>query len=102
MARAIGIDLGTTNSVVAVIEGGEPTVIPNAEGERLTPSVVALSPSGERLVGRLARRQAVTNPENTVFSIKRFIGRKFNDPEVQRDIKLVPTRSARRRTATCR
>jgi molecular chaperone DnaK len=90
MARSIGIDLGTTNSVVAVIEGGEPTVIPNAEGERLTPSVVAISPSGERLVGRLARRQAVTNPENTVFSIKRFIGRKFSDPDVQRDIKLVP------------
>jgi molecular chaperone DnaK len=90
MARAIGIDLGTTNSVVAVIEGGEPTVIPNAEGERLTPSVVAISPSGERLVGRLARRQAVTNPENTIFSIKRFMGRKFSDPEVQRDIKLVP------------
>ena len=90
MARAIGIDLGTTNSAVAVIEGGEPTIIPNAEGERLTPSVVAISPSGERLVGRLARRQAVTNPENTVFSIKRFIGRKFSDPDVQRDIKLVP------------
>ncbi len=90
MARAIGIDLGTTNSVVAVIEGGEPTVIPNAEGERLTPSVVAISPSGERLVGRLARRQAVTNPENTVSSIKRFMGRKFSDPEVQRDITLVP------------
>ncbi|HET8629690.1 MAG TPA: molecular chaperone DnaK [Thermomicrobiales bacterium] len=90
MARTIGIDLGTTNSVVAVIEGGEPTVIPNAEGERLTPSVVAMSPSGERLVGRLARRQAVTNPENTIFSIKRFMGRKFSDPEVQRDIKLVP------------
>jgi molecular chaperone DnaK len=90
MARAIGIDLGTTNSVVSVIEGGEPTVIPNAEGERLTPSVVAISPSGERLVGRLARRQAVTNPENTVFSIKRFMGRKFSDPDVQRDIKLVP------------
>ncbi len=90
MARAIGIDLGTTNSAVAVIEGGEPTIIPNAEGERLTPSVVAISPSGERLVGRLARRQAVTNPENTVFSIKRFMGRKFSDADVQRDIKLVP------------
>src|SRR5215211_8858726 len=90
MARTIGIDLGTTNSVVAVIEGGEPTVVPNAEGERLTPSVVAISPSGERLVGRLARRQAVTNPENTIYSIKRFIGRKFDDPEVLRDIKLVP------------
>jgi molecular chaperone DnaK len=90
MARAIGIDLGTTNSVISAIEGGEPTVIPNAEGERLTPSVVAMSPSGERLVGRLARRQAVTNPENTVFSIKRFMGRKFTDAEVQRDLKLVP------------
>ena len=104
MARAIGIDLGTTNSVVSVIEGGEPTVIPNAEGERLTPRWWRSSPSGERLVGRLARRQAVTNPENTVFSIKRFMGRKFTDPEVQRDIKLVPykvTRGAERRRAAC-
>jgi molecular chaperone DnaK len=100
MARAIGIDLGTTNSVVAVIEGGEPTVIPNAEGERLTPSVVAISPSGERLVGRLARRQAVTNPENTVSSIKRFMGRKFSDPDVQRDIKLVPYKISAAPTAT--
>jgi molecular chaperone DnaK len=86
----IGIDLGTTNSVMATIEGGEPTVIPNAEGERLTPSVVAVTPNGERLVGRFARRQAVTNPENTVYSIKRFMGRKFNDPAVQRDKDLVP------------
>ena len=90
MARTIGIDLGTTNSVMATIEGGEPTVIPNAEGERLTPSVVAVTPNGERLVGRFARRQAVTNPENTVFSIKRFMGRKFDDPAVQRDKGLVP------------
>ncbi|MFN8593716.1 MAG: molecular chaperone DnaK [Thermomicrobiales bacterium] len=90
MARTIGIDLGTTNSVMATIEGGEPTVIPNAEGERLTPSVVAVTPSGERLVGRFARRQAVTNPENTVYSIKRFVGRKFDDPSVQRDKALVP------------
>jgi molecular chaperone DnaK len=90
MARTIGIDLGTTNSVMATIEGGEPTVIPNAEGERLTPSVVAVTPNGERLVGRFARRQAVTNPENTIFSIKRFMGRKFNDPSVQRDKELVP------------
>ena len=90
MGRTIGIDLGTTNSVMAAIEGGEPVVIPNAEGERLTPSVVALSNSGERLVGRFARRQAVTNPENTIFSIKRFVGRKFNDPAVERDKKLVP------------
>jgi molecular chaperone DnaK len=86
----IGIDLGTTNSVVATIEGGEPIVIPNAEGERTTPSVVAVTNSGERLVGRLARRQAVTNPENTVFSIKRFMGRRFDDPNVQRDKGLVP------------
>jgi molecular chaperone DnaK len=90
MARTIGIDLGTTNSVMATIEGGEPTVIPNAEGERLTPSVVAVTPSGERLVGRFARRQAVTNPENTIASIKRFMGRKFDDPSVQRDKGLVP------------
>jgi len=90
MGRMIGIDLGTTNSVMATIEGGEPVVIENAEGERLTPSVVAVSSSGERLVGRFARRQAVTNPENTIASIKRFMGRKFNDPAVQRDMKLVP------------
>src|SRR4051794_13567673 len=90
MARMIGIDLETTNSVVATIEGGEPIVIPNAEGERITPSVVATSAQGERLVGRFARRQAVTNPENTIFSIKRFIGRKFNDPAVKRDLELVP------------
>src|SRR3954466_4772909 len=90
MAHVLGIDLGTTNSVMAVIEGGEPTVIPNAEGSRLTPSVVAISKSGERLVGQVARRPAITNPENTIFSIKRFMGRKFNDPDVQRDTKLVP------------
>ena len=90
MARMIGIDLGTTNSVVATIEGGEPIVIPNAEGERTTPSVVALTSGGERLVGRLARRQAVTNPDNTIFSIKRFMGRRFDDPAVQRDKGLIP------------
>ncbi len=90
MSRTIGIDLGTTNSVVAVIDAGKPTVIPNAEGERTTPSVVAETSSGERLVGRIAKRQAVTNPRNTVFSVKRFIGRRFDDPEVQRDLKLVP------------
>ncbi len=90
MTRVIGIDLGTTNSVVAVMEGGEPTVIANAEGSRLTPSVVAMSKSNERLVGQVAKRQAITNPENTIFSIKRFMGRKFNDPDVQRDMKLVP------------
>jgi molecular chaperone DnaK len=90
MGRVIGIDLGTTNSVMAVIEGGEPVVIPNAEGSRLTPSVVAISKTGERLVGQVAKRQAITNPENTIFSIKRFMGRKYSDPEVQRTIKVVP------------
>src|SRR5437870_12370381 len=88
MGRVIGIDLGTTNSCVAVMEGGEPKVIPNAEGFRTTPSVVGFSKSGERLVGLVARRQAVTNPKNTVYSIKRFMGRKFN--EVQSEVKLVP------------
>ncbi len=90
MGKIIGIDLGTTNSVVAVMEGGEPTVIASAEGGRLIPSVVAVNKQGERLVGQLARRQAVMNPENTIFSIKRFMGRKFDDPEVQKAIKLVP------------
>jgi len=90
MARTIGIDLGTTNSVMAVMEGGEATVIPNAEGSRLTPSVVSMSASGERLVGQFAKRQAVMNPENTISSVKRFIGRKFSDASVQRDIKLIP------------
>jgi molecular chaperone DnaK len=92
MAKIIGIDLGTTNSVVAVMEGGEPTVIPAAEGERLIPSVVAVNKNNERLIGRVARNQAVVNPENTVFSIKRFMGRKFSDPEVQRAISRVPYR----------
>jgi molecular chaperone DnaK len=90
MAKVIGIDLGTTNSCMAVMEGGEPVVIPNAEGARTTPSIVAITKTGERLVGQVAKRQAVTNPDNTVFSIKRFMGRKQTDPEVQRDIKLVP------------
>ena len=88
MAKAVGIDLGTTNSVVAVMEGGNPTVIINNEGNRLTPSVVAFTKSGERLVGQLARRQAVLNPENTIYSAKRFIGRRYN--EVQDEIKNVP------------
>ena len=77
--KVIGIDLGTTNSVVAVMEGGQPTVVVNQEGSRLTPSVVAIAKDGERLVGQVAKRQAVTNPENTVFSIKRFMGRKFDE-----------------------
>ncbi|MGE5434661.1 MAG: molecular chaperone DnaK [Candidatus Doudnabacteria bacterium] len=88
MTKTIGIDLGTTNSCMAVLEGGEPTVIENAEGGRTTPSVVAFAPSGERLVGTVAKRQAVTNPQNTVFSIKRFMGRKFD--EVSEEMKIVP------------
>jgi len=90
MGKIIGIDLGTTNSVVAVMEGGEPQVISNAEGGRTTPSVVGFPKSGERLVGQVAKRQAITNPENTIFSIKRFMGRRFDDPEVQRSKGLVP------------
>ena len=88
MGKVIGIDLGTTNSCVAVMEGGQPTVIPNAEGGRTTPSVVAFTKDGERLVGQIAKRQAITNPENTVFSIKRFMGRRYN--EVSSEMKLVP------------
>jgi molecular chaperone DnaK len=90
MAKTIGIDLGTTNSCVAVLEGGQPVVVPNAEGARTTPSVVAFTRNGERLVGSIAKRQAITNPENTVFSIKRFMGRRLLDPEVQQDRALVP------------
>ena len=86
--KVIGIDLGTTNSVVSVMEGGDPVVIPNAEGGRTTPSVVGFSKDGERLVGQIAKRQAVTNPQNTVFSIKRFMGRKM--PEVTDETKRVP------------
>src|SRR4030095_12135283 len=88
MAKVIGIDLGTTNSVVAVMEGGNPTVIPNQEGSRTTPSVVAFTKEGEILVGQVAKRQAITNAENTVFSIKRFMGRRYE--EVQEEIKKVP------------
>lgn len=90
MKRAIGIDLGTTNSCVAIMEGGEPKVIPNSEGGRTTPSVVAFTESGERLVGQIAKRQAITNPENTLYAVKRLIGRKYSDPEVQKDIKILP------------
>lgn len=95
MAKVLGIDLGTTNSVVAIIEAGEPTVLENSEGSRLTPSVVAITKGGERLVGQVAKRQAVTNPENTVFSIKRLMGRKYDDPEVQRTLKSVPYKVTR-------
>jgi molecular chaperone DnaK len=88
MAKAVGIDLGTTNSVFAVMEGGKPTVIINSEGSRLTPSVVGFTRTGERLVGQLAKRQAVLNPENTIYSAKRFVGRRYS--EVQSEIKNVP------------
>ena len=90
MGKTIGIDLGTTNSCVAVMEGGDPVVIANAEGSRTTPSIVGFTEGGERLVGQTAKRQAVTNPENTVFAVKRLIGRKFDSPEVSRDIKVLP------------
>src|SRR6201995_3665733 len=88
MSKIIGIDLGTTNSVVAVMEGGQPAVIPNEEGGRTTPSVVGFTKNGERLVGQVAKRQAITNPENTIYSIKRFMGRRFN--EVNEEMKMVP------------
>ena len=90
MSKIIGIDLGTTNSVVALMEGGETKVIANSEGSRTTPSVVAFTKSGERLVGQVAKRQSVTNPNNTVYSIKRFMGRRWDDPEVKRSKSLVP------------
>src|SRR5437588_3787837 len=90
MAKVIGIDLGTTNSAMAYMEGGEPTIIPNAEGGRITPSVVAFTKSGERLVGQVAKRQSITNAENTIYSVKRLMGRRFTDPEVQRTMKMVP------------
>lgn len=92
MGKAVGIDLGTTNSVVAVVQAGEPVVIPNQEGSRTTPSVVAITEKGERLVGQIAKRQSITNPENTIFSIKRLMGRKFNTPEVDHAKKRLPYR----------
>jgi molecular chaperone DnaK len=95
MGKVIGIDLGTTNSCVAILEGGEPKVIENSEGGRTTPSIVAFTKSGERLVGQIAKRQAITNPENTIFAVKRLIGRKYDDPEVQRDIKILPYKIVR-------
>jgi molecular chaperone DnaK len=102
MGRAIGIDLGTTLSVAAVIEGGDPKIIPSAEGGNLVPSIVAVSKSGERLVGELAKRQAIVNPENTIFSIKRLIGRKFKDAIVQNDIKRLPYKIAEASNGDCR
>src|SRR3989338_6169761 len=90
MSKIIGIDLGTTNSAFAVIEGGEPKILENAEGMRTTPSIVATAKNGDRLVGVLAKRQSVTNPKNTIFQIKRFIGHTFDEPNAQKDIKSVP------------
>ncbi|TXI28312.1 MAG: molecular chaperone DnaK, partial [Ottowia sp.] len=90
MSKIIGIDLGTTNSCVAIMEGGKARVIENAEGDRTTPSIVAYTKDGEVLVGAPAKRQAVTNPKNTFYAVKRLIGRKFTDAEVQKDLNLVP------------
>src|SRR5207249_5162880 len=95
MAKVIGIDLGTTNSCVAIMEAGDPVVITNAEGSRITPSVVAFTDSGERLVGQIARRQAITNPENTVSAIKRLVGRRYEDLEVQKAMKVLPYKIVR-------
>src|SRR5207237_5868218 len=94
MPKTVGIDLGTTNSVVAVMEGGEPVVIPNSEGGRTTPSIVAIAKSGERMVGQVAKRQAITNPENTIYSVKRFMGRKTSDPQVLKAREQIPYRLA--------
>ncbi len=100
MGKVIGIDLGTTNSCVAMMEGKSPRVIENAEGMRTTPSIVAFTDDGERLVGQPAKRQAVTNPEKTIFAVKRLIGRRYDDPMVEKDKKLVPYKIVQaRRTA---
>ncbi|MDR2456639.1 MAG: Hsp70 family protein, partial [Deltaproteobacteria bacterium] len=90
MSKVIGIDLGTTNSCVALMEGGDPKVIANTEGNRTTPSVVAFTESGERPVGQVAKRQAVTNPDATIYAVKRLIGRKYASPEVKKDMEVVP------------
>ena len=100
MGKVIGIDLGTTNSCVAVMDGKTPRVIENAEGMRTTPSIVAFTDDGERLVGQPAKRQAVTNPERTIFAVKRLIGRRYDDPMVEKDKKLVPYKISRASTAT--
>ena len=99
MGKIIGIDLGTTNSGVALMEGGEPVVIPTAEGGRLAPSVVAFTKSGERLVGQTARRQAVVNPDNTVFSVKRLMGRRYDDHEVEKARQVLPYKIVRGSTS---
>src|SRR3989344_4718670 len=90
MAKILGIDLGTTNSAMAIVEGGEPRVLENAEGARTTPSIVAIGKNSERIVGTLAKRQSITNPLNTIFQIKRFIGHTFDESEVQKDKAVVP------------
>ena len=99
MGKIIGIDLGTTNSCVAVMEGGEPKVIVNEEGARTTPSIVAFTKDGERLVGQVAKRQAVTNPENTIYSAKRFIGRRYE--EVADELRLVPYKVVKKSESDC-
>src|SRR5437660_8473868 len=99
MAKVIGIDLGTTNSCMGVMEGGEPTVLENSEGKRTTPSVVAFTKSGERVIGDAAKRQAVTNSRNTIYSIKRFMGRKFD--EVQEEIKRMPYKVVKAPNGDC-
>ena len=99
MGKVIGIDLGTTNSCVSVMSGGDPIVIANAEGARTTPSVVAITDKGERLVGQIAKRQAITNPENTIFSVKRLMGRKFRSQQVTDAAKRLPIRCPREITA---
>src|SRR5665213_141393 len=101
MAKIIGIDLGTTNSCVAIMEGGKPRVIENSEGDRTTPSIVAFTKDDEVLVGQSAKRQAVTNPHNTLFAVKRLIGRKFDDEVVQKDIKMVPYKIVKADNGDC-
>ncbi|MBI4280575.1 Hsp70 family protein, partial [Candidatus Uhrbacteria bacterium] len=95
MSKILGIDLGTTNSCMAVIEGGQPRVLENKEGNRTTPSMISVTKTGERLIGLLAKRLAVTNPENTIFSVKRLIGRRWDDPEVQHDLKIMSYKMVR-------
>ena len=96
MGKIIGIDLGTTNSCVAVMEGGDPVVIANQEGSRTTPSIIAFNDKGERLAGQIAKRQAITNPDNTFFAVKRLIGRKYDSPEIQKISRCFPIKSPRR------
>ena len=100
MGKIIGIDLGTTNSCIAVMENGKPKVIENAEGTRTTPSIIAYMEDGEVMIGAPAKRQAVTNPTNTLYGVKRLIGRRFEEPMVQKDMGMVPYRSSRRKMVT--